>query len=130
MSILRDQTRVGKGIGMVSTHDQMGTLEWERVSQSSLTEEWSSAPTATCGPQGEKSPSHQPGEERSDRGPVSEGRMIGWQPLSPLRLSFNPCKPEHLGKKPAQWTVRPAGAVDADGAISGLKPFGGAVTIF
>lgn len=27
MPILRDQTRLGKGMGMVSTHDQMGTLE-------------------------------------------------------------------------------------------------------
>lgn len=40
------------------------------------------------------------------------------QPLCHLRLTFNPCRPEHLGKEPIPWAVRP----DADGASSGLQP--------
>lgn len=47
-----------------------------------------------------------------------------WQPLSLLRPNSNPRRPEHLGKEPTQWTVRPAGTTRANGLVLGQSPAG------
>lgn len=99
-SVQSPQTRPdwGREWGWSVTHGQMGILEGRVFPKAACRGERSSAPTAACGPQVDKSPSHELGGEVAGRGLVcrqGDGPAAGGDDGLLLAAS-QPLRPEHL----------------------------------